>query len=420
MSRRSTGLVVVAVVVLSVVVAPAAATHSDEVNSGVLDVDVTGPGNATVENGVQVVWRGERTDFVAHVGDYVSESDSYYETYYVRLTTDPDASYDPHTEESLAVERVELGELETRDVTLSVAPNEIPEGRQTLYVSMYRPGVRSASRVNQTTVDLVSVYKGGDRDGDGLLNAEEVEWGTEFVVDPTDDRPGERTGKDPDNLLDDNIDTDDDGLTDGHEVKTFGTNPLVKDTDGDGVTDPEEVRAGTNPAANDTDGDDLDDPTEIQNASSPTAKDTDMDGLSDPVEERVGTDPTDRDTDGDGLADGTEYFELASSPLVADTDGDGLDDAEEVSRFGTNPAKPDTDGDGIPDGREVLLGTDPTEPTDDPTADASDDAAATTDAETSTDSTDEAADTRTATSLFGADLLGGAARLLTDLLGVFA
>ena len=42
-------------------------------------------------------------------------------------------------------------------------------------------------------------------------------------------------------------DTDNDGLTDGDEVRVYNTDPLNPDTDGDGYLDGAEVRAGYNP-----------------------------------------------------------------------------------------------------------------------------------------------------------------------------
>lgn len=42
-------------------------------------------------------------------------------------------------------------------------------------------------------------------------------------------------------------DTDDDGLADLAEVKTYQTDPRLSDTDGDGIKDGEEVRQGYDP-----------------------------------------------------------------------------------------------------------------------------------------------------------------------------
>jgi hypothetical protein len=65
----------------------------------------------------------------------------------------------------------------------------------------------------------------GDGDGDGLEDAIEVELGT----DPVD------------------LDTDDDGLTDGDEYYVYQTGTRNPDTDGDGVVDGEETANGTDP-----------------------------------------------------------------------------------------------------------------------------------------------------------------------------
>jgi len=128
--------------------------------------------------------------------------------------------------------------------------------------------------------------------------------------------------------------------------------------------------------------------------------DYDDDGLADVYETRIGTDPENRDTDGDGLTDGEEVLIYGTDPLDPDTDGDGTDDGEEVDAgtdptdetdypysqdsdndglvddvetgtgvynspvdTGTDPQNPDTDGDTFTDGDEVLIyGTDPCDP----------------------------------------------------------
>ena len=96
----------------------------------------------------------------------------------------------------------------------------------------------------QTAVGVVE----GDRDGDGLGDAQE-----------------EIVGTDPDNP-----DTDTDGLLDGEEVLTWGTNPLNRDTDGDILLDGDEVRTyKTDPTNPDTDGDGIPDGVEVANGTNP-------------------------------------------------------------------------------------------------------------------------------------------------------
>ena len=331
-------LVVAALAVGAVTAAPAALQEDDE-DSGVTDLAVTGDGAATVEDDRQFVWQDAETDVVATVVDYVRESDTRYDDYWVRLTRDGQRTFRPSVEDSIAAEELTLRELEKRNVTLSVPADELSVGRHELHVTMYEPSTGAATRVNETTVTVRVIRQSGDVDGDGLRNADEVDEGTL--------------------LLDE--DTDDDGLRDGVEVHVFGSDPTVADSDGDGVEDANEVQNASAPRLSDGDEDSLTDLAEILNETSPSAADSDLDGLPDPVERELGTDPNDRDTDGDGLADAVEAGVYGSDPTAVDSDGDGLDDAAEVQRFGTDPADRDTDGDGIPDGREVLRGTDPTE-----------------------------------------------------------
>lgn len=87
------------------------------------------------------------------------------------------------------------------------------------------------------------------------------------------------------------------------------------DSDGDGLTDLIEKRLGTDPYNINTDGDGL------------------IDG-----EELMGwmTDPLKADTDGDGLSDYNEVKVYGTDPNLPDTDGDGFSDAWELSN-GFNP-----------------------------------------------------------------------------------
>jgi MYXO-CTERM domain-containing protein len=156
-----------------------------------------------------------------------------------------------------------------------------------------------------------------DPDGDGLTNAEEAGLGT----DPNDP------------------DTDDDGLTDGIEVRGENpTNPLDPDSDDDLLCDGPDSVAGVCTGGEDRDRDGARDADETD----PNDADSDDDAIGDGVEVLDGsypgplgprTNPLDPDTDDDGLADGAE-----------DADHDGtLDDGE------TDPTDPgDPAGEGVP------------------------------------------------------------------------
>lgn len=199
--------------------------------------------------------------------------------------------------------------------------------------------VTAGDRSDTERVPVFVLTRGGDIDGDGLDNANEVDKGTRL----------------------NDTDTDEDGLTDGMEVHEYNTSPTTFDTDGDGVRDAVEVDRGLDPRDPDSDGDGLNDGEELHEyVSDPSVPDTDGDGLADGREADLGTDPTDPDSDDDGLDDGTEVM-LGTDPTDSDFDGDGLDDGREVE-LGTDPTEPDTDGDGLDDGVEVMLGTNPTSP----------------------------------------------------------
>jgi cytoskeletal protein RodZ len=80
---------------------------------------------------------------------------------------------------------------------------------------------------NENTARVIppSPTQAADADRDGLTDEEESAAGTKV----------------------DNADSDDDGLSDLAEVKTYKSNPLVADSDGDGKRDGEEVKAGLDP-----------------------------------------------------------------------------------------------------------------------------------------------------------------------------
>jgi predicted outer membrane repeat protein len=178
-----------------------------------------------------------------------------------------------------------------------------------------------------------------DVDGDGLFNSDEYRLNTSPVLS----------------------DTDDDGLSDGDEVNSYGTDPLNPDCDGDGLSDGDEINLrGTNPLSADSDTDGLPDGWEVANGLNPASgsdalADADGDGLTNLEEYMIGTDCWNSDTDADGMPDGWERLK-GFNPLVADgaadADADGLTNFEEYTA-GTNPRSADTDNDGIPDKWEV-------------------------------------------------------------------
>ncbi len=101
--------------------------------------------------------------------------------------------------------------------------------------------------------DVKPVYSvsGGelDSDGDGLLDREEAQIGTD-PFDPDTDKDGLSDGEEVKTFKTDplNPDSDWDGLKDGAEVLTYKTNPLDPDTDHGGVSDGHEViEDGTDP-----------------------------------------------------------------------------------------------------------------------------------------------------------------------------
>lgn len=212
---------------------------------------------------------------------------------------------------------------------------------------------------------LTWVGEGGnvDSDGDGLLNKEEKQLGTDPKKADT-DGDGLGDGAEVKTHFTSPLkpDTDGDGLDDGVEVSALRTNPIKADTDGDGLGDGQEVNTHkTDPLKPDTDGDGLSDNEEVTVAkTSPTMADTDNDGLNDGAEVNTfKSDPLKPDTDGDTLLDGEEANTYRSNPLALDSDNDGLRDDEEARRYRTRPDVADSDAGSVADGIEVKRGTDP-------------------------------------------------------------
>jgi uncharacterized repeat protein (TIGR01451 family) len=182
---------------------------------------------------------------------------------------------------------------------------------------------------------VITTIVAGDRDGDGLSDAEEATLGT----DPDDD------------------DSDDDGVRDKQEVS------YAADTDGDGLI---------NALDPDSDNDGLFDGTEQGVVTPALGTDVVVGHYRPDADATTRTNPLLADTDGGGLRDGLEDTDHDGrvdagerDPLVAaddasaptDGDGDGLGDAEELA-LGTNPNDADSDDDGVLDGAEPNFGAD--------------------------------------------------------------
>jgi hypothetical protein len=80
-----------------------------------------------------------------------------------------------------------------------------------------------------------------------------------------------------------NADNDGDGISDANEID-YGTDPYSADTDGDGLADGVEIGLGLMPHIADTDGDKLSDGMETSAGTNPKSRDSDSDGQNDWVE----------------------------------------------------------------------------------------------------------------------------------------
>lgn len=226
--------------------------------------------------------------------------------------------------------------------------------------------------------------EGVDSDGDGLSNIDEQK----LKLDPNiadSDGDGLSDGAEVNTFGTNPLDPDSDngGVNDGDEVNR-GSRPLnnpqddlviVLDSDEDGISNSDEVSLGTNPSIADSDGDGLSDGAEVNTfGTNPLDPDSDKGGVNDGDEVNRGTDPSKKeddnqegiDSDKDGLSDIKEKV-LGTNPLVADSDGDGLLDGEEVLSHKTNPLLKDSDSGGEMDGSEVARGRDPLNAADDVT-----------------------------------------------------
>jgi len=212
-----------------------------------------------------------------------------------------------------------------------------------------------------------------DTDGDGIPD----------VVDGDDDHFGDAPDDtDGDGIPDsEDIDDDNDGIPDvveengeaGRDTDNDGIpDTLDLDSDGDGILDIEEADG------NDTNGDGMvDDPTDSDHDGLADAVDSNPNDVDDPQDADEGREVTTLpvpDTDGDGQPDFqdvdsdndglSDLVEGGSDPDLDDnndgviddqndTDNDGIADSVDADTNGTAATTPDTDGDGVDDYRDL-------------------------------------------------------------------
>ncbi len=241
---------------------------------------------------------------------------------------------------------------------------------------------------------------GGDADGDGISNEDELTTtGTDPFSSDT-DGDGLPDGWEVDNGLDPNDPTGDNGadgdadgdglLNSGEYLTQFDPNDADSDSayttatdendntvsdcdediDGDNISNCDEIANGLDPlfANIDTDGDGIPDDWEIANGLDPNDpndanSDLDGDGATNLQEYTLGTDPNDADSDSIRTP-GVDENDNTVGDCDEDFDNDGLSNCGEFAA-GTDPFNPDSDGDGLPDGYEVDNGLDPTSATGD-------------------------------------------------------
>lgn len=135
------------------------------------------------------------------------------------------------------------------------------------------------------------MFDNNDSDGDGILNDEELSYGTNPF----------------------SPDTDLDLLTDYEEIYVHKTSPVLFDTDTDGLSDYEEISLKLDPNKMDTDDDKLNDFEEVKIFNTfAHLPDSDFDGIIDSEEIKNSTNPRNSDTDGDTVIDSQD--ECPNSP----------------------------------------------------------------------------------------------------------
>lgn len=197
-------------------------------------------------------------------------------------------------------------------------------------------------------VDLGSSPILSDTDGDGLNDGAEVENGTSLLETDT-DTDGLNDYEEVMTFSSNPLlsDSDDDGMPDAYEALNglaINTDDSMSDNDGDGLANITEYEQETDVHLPDTDFDNLSDGDEINTYSTnPLLQDTDGDRILDGDEVGLGLSPTlagdaETDDDNDGFSNvqeyfaGTDIFDMADVPVAT-----GLSDGSDEPSKRFNP-----------------------------------------------------------------------------------
>jgi len=220
-------------------------------------------------------------------------------------------------------------------------------------------GANGFSNALETSIDAgFSVFSAADADADGLLNSEDLDSDNDGLTDVFENQFLNTFDANLDGIIDGTTDADGDGIlasADAIDAVFGSTGSFPVDSDGDHVYDAYDI---------DADNDGITDNTEAQATAtyaSPSGADADSDGLDDQYDVdcapcgavsgfavvAINTDNSDNpdyldlDSDSDGESDLIEGH---------DSEGDGIADLGSPANTGVSGATADVDGDGLLDG----------------------------------------------------------------------
>lgn len=197
----------------------------DEEEAAIGDVDYSGAGYIANQHeivqehpGVEFVWRTGQLNLTVNVstGDFSGD--------FVLCGR----AYNPQGERANLTTCTEFNQSSENISEISLSFDEWPEeatGNHSIVLEFTADDGDNEEVISERAHEVYVLEQEGDLTGDGLTNAEEVQYGTDFTVP----------------------DTVGNGLTDWEETQKYGTDPLVRDTTGDGIDDATLVRFGLDP-----------------------------------------------------------------------------------------------------------------------------------------------------------------------------